>query len=240
MLSQNNAKEFIEFFKEQGYEEIGRKKIEGKIAQGFEVKDPEALRSLIDECTIRLWVDIETSWPVMIEMEGTSRGGKVRIKKVMDRFQWNPSLSAEDFEFEIPAGYTNRGKVGAVKGDEESALAGLKNFASFSDGRYPTTLTLVTALNELDGKLSRGRKNGTLNDGDLGKVMSIQDACTFYAELEKQDRDAKYYGDDVGPRDFDRVLMRWRLDDGRYRVVYGDLRTEDVSETRLRELEGND
>jgi hypothetical protein len=98
----------------------------------------------------------------------------------------------------------------------------------------------VTALNELDGKLSRGRKNGTLNDGDLGKVMSIQDACTFYAELEKQDRDAKYYGDDVGPRDFDRVLMRWRLDDGRYRVVYGDLRTEDVSETRLRELEGND
>ena len=40
MFSQNNAKEFIEFFKEQGYEEIGRKKIEGKIAQGFEVKDP--------------------------------------------------------------------------------------------------------------------------------------------------------------------------------------------------------
>ena len=41
----------------------------------------------------------------------------------------------------------------------------------------------------------------------------------------------------VTVRDYDRVLLRWRLDDGQYRVIFGDLRSETVSASRLRELE---
>lgn len=37
--------------------------------------------------------------------------------------------------------------------------------------------------------------------------------------------------------DVDKVLLRWKLDDGQYRVIYGDLRIEDVSPQKLAELE---
>ena len=67
--------------------------------------------------------------------------------------------------------------------------------------------------------------------------MSIRNAIAFYVELDKADRDVAYYGDRVTPLDFDRVLLRWRLDDDSYRVVYGDLRAETVDPWRLGELE---
>jgi hypothetical protein len=49
--------------------------------------------------------------------------------------------------------------------------------------------------------------------------------------------DAAYYGKTVGPKDTHKVLFRWKLDDGRYRVLYGDLRFETITADRLRTLE---
>ena len=34
-----------------------------------------------------------------------------------------------------------------------------------------------------------------------------------------------------------KVLLRWKLDDNQYRVIFGDLRTEDIDAARLQELE---
>jgi hypothetical protein len=50
--------------------------------------------------------------------------------------------------------------------------------------------------------------------------------------------DAAYHGKTVGPKDAERVLLRWKLDDGRYQVIYGDLRDEIVPLERVRALEG--
>ena len=33
------------------------------------------------------------------------------------------------------------------------------------------------------------------------------------------------------------VLMRWKISDNQYRVIYGDLHTEDVTAEKLAELE---
>ena len=59
------------------------------------------------------------------------------------------------------------------------------------------------------------------------QINSIRDHCPNYA----------YYGKTVGPNDKDKVLLRWKLDDGRYEVIYGDLRNETVTAERLRFLE---
>jgi hypothetical protein len=48
-----------------------------------------------------------------------------------------------------------------------------------------------------------------------------------------------YYGKTVGPQDKDKVLLRWKLDDGRYEVIFGDLRAEAVTAERLRALEAS-
>ena len=42
----------------------------------------------------------------------------------------------------------------------------------------------------------------------------------------------------VGPGDKDKLLLRWKLDDGRYEVIFGDLRSETVTAKRLHALEG--
>jgi hypothetical protein len=59
----------------------------------------------------------------------------------------------------------------------------------------------------------------------------------MYATLEKDGKDPAYYGDKVSAESPKAVLFRWKIDDDTYRVVFGDLRTEDVSAEKLAELE---
>jgi hypothetical protein len=54
----------------------------------------------------------------------------------------------------------------------------------------------------------------------------------------RQDKDTAYFGDTVTAKDSDAVLMRWEISDGRYRVIFGDLSTKDISADQLAELEG--
>jgi hypothetical protein len=51
-------------------------------------------------------------------------------------------------------------------------------------------------------------------------------------------RDVAYYGKTVGPKDKDKVLLRWKLDDDRYEVIFGDLPADTVTAQRLHHLEG--
>jgi hypothetical protein len=53
-----------------------------------------------------------------------------------------------------------------------------------------------------------------------------------------QNADAKYYGQAVCPDDKNKVRVRWRRDGGRFRVIFGNLRVEDVDEASLKKLEG--
>ncbi|MHC4621501.1 MAG: hypothetical protein ACYTEQ_27485, partial [Planctomycetota bacterium] len=66
---------------------------------------------------------------------------------------------------------------------------------------------------------------------------TIQSTCSFYAALDQADKDVAYYGDEVTIEDVNRVLMRWKISENEYRVIYGDLTAENVSAKRLAELE---
>jgi hypothetical protein len=46
-----------------------------------------------------------------------------------------------------------------------------------------------------------------------------------------------YYGDSVDPQDSDAVLIQWKLSDGEYRVIFGDLREKTVSAEELIRLQ---
>jgi outer membrane lipoprotein-sorting protein len=236
-ITKSSAKEIVEMFKSDEYEELGERMIDGVRAVGIEVKNPEIFRTSFSESSFRLWVDPKTDWPVKIEYDGEAKRGKIRIETVMDDFQWNPALTKKDFEMDIPADYKMIGEVGAVKKDESSAIDGLREYTEFSGGRYPSELSVVTALHDIDDRMSDRRIRGELDKDDIGKLMKIQNTCAFFAELDKEDKDPVYNGDKVGPRDFDKVLMRWRTEDDRYRVIYGDLRVEDVNAARLEKLE---
>ncbi|MBP7053795.1 MAG: hypothetical protein KBE65_22515 [Phycisphaerae bacterium] len=65
---------------------LGQKTIDGVLCEGIEVTGP-------DGSTGRLWVGVETGYPVLVEMEGP--GGR---SGTMDQFRWNVDLMAEGVE----------------------------------------------------------------------------------------------------------------------------------------------
>lgn len=75
-------------------------------------------------------------------------------------------------------------------------------------------------------------------DETRNKFMPIISTTTFYMLLTGEKKEPAYYGNVVTPQDTDKVLMRWRISDKEYRVVFGDLHAESVSPERLAQLEG--
>jgi len=76
---------------------VGQKTIDGVLCEGIEATGP-------DGSTGRLWVGVETGYPVLMEIEAIDKGG-IRHTSTMDQFRWNVDLSAEGIEPEIPADY---------------------------------------------------------------------------------------------------------------------------------------
>ena len=58
------------------------------------------------------------------------------------------------------------------------------------------------------------------------------------ARVRAHNPEAVYNGEAVGAKDKDKVLLRWKLDDGRYETIFGDLRVETVTAERLHALKG--
>lgn len=75
---------------------LGQKTIDGVLCEGIEATGP-------DGSTGRLWVGVETGYPVLAEIEGIKGG--IRHTGTLDQFRWNVDLLAEGIEPEIPAGY---------------------------------------------------------------------------------------------------------------------------------------
>lgn len=86
--------ELINLARSLEHHALGQKTIDGVLCEGIEAKGP-------DGGTGRLWVAVETGYPVLAEIEGPDGH-----TGTMDQFRWNVDLSAEGVEPEIPAGYS--------------------------------------------------------------------------------------------------------------------------------------
>ena len=224
------------------YVEIGSKTINGIEAEGIQFTDPKFGAYLFDNGAGELWVDPLTNLPVYLIAEGDAANGAVHMKLVVDQFEWSTELDAEDFEPDIPRGYTLLADTGEM-GTEESALEGLRGYAELSDGLYPHKLSL-TDVNLRAGEALEARGVGggegmrEPTQEEYQVVINIQSTCIFFAEMIGADNDAAYYGETVTAADVDKVLLRWQVGEDEYRVIFGDLRAENVSTQRLAELEG--
>ncbi|MHC4121674.1 MAG: hypothetical protein ACYSWO_29730 [Planctomycetota bacterium] len=90
------------------------------------------------------------------------------------------------------------------------------------------------AKKELDNMLAQITES---MEKAVEKMAPFQTICTFHVTLVADEKEPVYYGETVGPDDAGSVLMRWKVADGRYRVVFGDLRTADVTSEELAALE---
>jgi outer membrane lipoprotein-sorting protein len=220
------------------YKQLGRDKINGIDVEGIECTGPKVMGGMFEEATARLWVEIGTDFPVRIEIEGIVSGGQMEMSMVMDDFQWNVKLDPALFVPDIPPDYTSS-EMNLPEVNEGTAINALHLFAELTDGRYPGSLALMTLMKEITEELTKKyglRLIGKLDDY-TNAIQNILPVGSFYAQLVGAEKEAVYYGDSVTAENPEAVLLRWKISDGYYRVIFGDLTTSDVTAEQLAELE---
>jgi len=172
----------------------------------------------------------------------------LQMRMVSYGFQWDVPVADADFDPVIPEDYRAMSmKMPAV--DEQAAIQSLRLFAELM-GRYPEKLDMIALMSETANVMSsttpaakklRDEMKG-LAPEDWGlkfaEVMSpFQGLAGFHMSLVGGKKDPAYYGQTVTPQDTDKVLMRWKVSDTEYRVIFGDLRTETITAEALADLE---
>ncbi len=238
MHQKDDPREWLKTIVDVPYTELGTKELNGIQVEGIELEGPRIMGGMFESAVVRFWVNVKTQLPVRIEMEGTASGGKTQMKMVMKDFQWDAELDASEFEPQIPDDYTVQQRQFKPEISAEAVVKALRNFAQLTQGHYPSSWASMTVMQESTKAYNTKYGIKPSQDGERGKEMeTLMSACRFYAELLQQDKDVAYYGDKVTAQDVDAVLMRWKISDDQYRVIFGDLRTDNVSAEKLVELE---
>jgi hypothetical protein len=237
-----NPRKMLEEMMKHEYTKLGFDTIDGIEVEGIEVTDPAMGAGMFDQLVARLWVDVQTNLPVLMTMKASTRDGKVSLDMVMDDYQWDVEIDANELEPNIPADYKLLADAEfGVDSDGKDIVETLKFFAEFADGRYPSSLAGMTVVKEFSEALIMkfgGRMPlGDPNEEEIAKIIKLQSIGMTYAMMIKDGNDPAYYGDRVTAQFQHAVLMRWKIKEDTYRVIFGDMTVEDVSPEKLAELE---
>ena len=231
-------------FSGQADRTLGTKEINGKKAWGFEI-DGKKIDSDAYPGPVEIWLDSESNLPVFLHYEMHSPAMPTTTMAVrMEDFQWNVALAAKLFEAEAPAGYLEL--TPQEPGPEEllrQIIYALKTYAELCGGHYPRiTRTFAEPVRDDMYKAAGIAYPPTLEQMQQNKeyhrVSEASEGFAWFNRVLRANPDVAYYGKTVGPKDTDKVLLRWKLDDGKYQVIFGDLRNETATAERLRALEG--
>ncbi len=239
------------------YESMGRATMDGIEAEGFRTSDPNwtlanQYMENIRRIDVKMWADVKTRLPVRYE-EAYVHPDKFTGHFVIYDLQWNVPVAAAEFKPIIPDGYTGRVVKYPAHITEEAAIQGLKVWvellAKYPDPEIvtnigdvaPTVLRLAETSDTGAAMRLREETKGLTDDEISNKLvdflMPIRGLAIFYSRLQQDEKDPAYYGKTVTPKDADKVLMRWKVSDNEYRVIFGDLHAETVSPQKLAELE---
>ena len=86
------------------HREVGTKTIDGVLCEGLETNDPAVCGAPPTKTFVgRLWVSVETRYPVLIEVETTDgEDGSIQMKGFVDQFQWDVEFGPDDRDIKIP------------------------------------------------------------------------------------------------------------------------------------------
>jgi hypothetical protein len=243
----------VELAMGQGYESLGRSTIDGVEVEGFRSMNDKVMSAIADQSNVTIYVDVRTQLPVRMEIDAQTEEG-VHTHTAMYDFQWNVMVDAAEFNPVIPDDYTPIAGGAAIRlpaMDEGTALEGLGLYLELT-GRYPEKLDMMNLLQSItdpesgEGSLFTRLQQMNQDRPEEERIMAmvevmmpIQAIGTFYALLVAEDKDPAYYGQYVTPVETDQVLMRWKVSDNEYRVIFGNLQVENVTADVLAELEAS-
>ena len=232
------------------YESMGRSIVDGIEVEGFRTTDPNILPGVRDVDN-KMWVDVKTRLPVRYDFRCAhvdKMGNKKEIEQIVyHNFQWDVPVDAAEFKPVIPDDYIGVVIKYPAHITEETAIQGLKLLVELL-GKYPETPNFDETVLRLAEKSEtpaalrlKEEIKGLTEDQITNKLadflVPIRGGARFYVLLVQDKKDPAYYGKIVTPKDADKVLIRWKLSDSEYRVIYGDLHAETVTPEKLAELE---
>lgn len=229
----------VKQFTKNEYTELGRSVVDGIEVEGFESADPNIVQNVLGNVVGRLWVDVETKLPVRFDIEVLGENGETMTDMTVYGFEWGVEVEPDVFIPTIPDDYKLMAEV-ELAGDEKSVIEGLGFFSEFTGGKYPSDLNMVKTMQEFsDATVARfgSSQSEPPKEEYIQKLMSLQMAGSFYITLAAEGKDPAYYGSKVTAEFPDAVLMRWKLDDGTYKIIFGDLTIGEATAEELEKLE---
>jgi hypothetical protein len=224
----------------------GSKEIRGVRAEGFTVRWSTVVGDDTHaKAKVQVWIDPATTLPVRVDLLGFDPRGSAVMR--FEGFHWGPQDPAL-FHTSAPAGYAKM-PTSDVKADEITQYVkdGLSIFAKYNNGKYPAVKFVYGDEQGENLRRLMGMPRDAIgwakgNDPRWHKTREGEFAYGSYClswinTIQRDFPDGVYNGKAVTPQDAATVLVRWQLDDGDYRVVFGDLSSATVSPSRLRELE---
>jgi hypothetical protein len=239
---------------------LGRSTVDGIEVEGFGTTDPNYQGTAskikdprVDQVDAKVWIDVQRQLPVRYESL-TKRldalGKPMSFHFVMRDFQWDVPVTAAEFEPPpVPEGYLV--VVDNLPGPltEGGVIQGLRQCVEWL-GKYPGNISvppprgIQSELDRSDSPAAVRMKEELKGLTEQDRINRLMEAGTpmrrvqrFFIGLNDDKKDPAYYGKAVTPKDTDKVLLRWKLSDKEYRVIYGDLHAETVSPGRLADLE---
>lgn len=217
--------------------ELEPRKIDDRPTRGFQIAAKKIDADL--DGALDIWIDAETNFPVFVEYQMQWP----KAKMTMHHFHWNEPLDANLFDTSPPEGYADKTpKRLSVDEVVEDIRQALKFYAEVMGGHYPRVKMVYgdVTMNELWQKLGIDTRHMTDEQIRSDAYVKSLKATRGFGQINgilRDNADAAYYGKTVGPNDKDKVLLRWKLDDGNYRVIYGDLHSQTLAAERLKALE---
>lgn len=194
---------------------VGKRRIGDVDAQGVRVESDG------QEWTV--WIDPARRLPLIVET--TFRMQDKEIATSMSDFRVDPELDDALFRLDPPEGYTLQKIDGAIPMREEAVINLLRAYADGSAGAFPARIDDGKAYQKL---FPKDKPQAAADPKTIRLVQSLAAAIVFLQFELKGKYGYQPQGAKLG--DADKIVF-WYKPQGadRYRAIYGDLHTADVT-----------
>lgn len=216
---------FVEFQDSPHFEiqDLGTRTVDGREAVGFLAKHPRT--------EITLWADAKTGLPVRIEQKEGQMLTTVR------NMQFDVPMDDALFSMDVPAGYTEQKMELDLFGSTEADfIEGLRVMAErYGGGRFPDDVSVEYFLSQVGAMEKKSQELNLSDEENMALGVKIQKHLLFLRFFKGEGK-WYYRGKGVQLGDAATPIFWYRpKDSATYRVIYGDLRVEDVPADKLPE-----
>ena len=258
--TRNGQRSFLDDLRQLGEDSgkpIGREEIDGRTTDVFRVEQDSQLTTIWADVQTGLPIRVEIDTGER-EVVGEQLS---RAHWVFSNFVWNAELDESLFSLEAPEGYSiERKQLDHSRADEGDLIEALRIWTEVTKGSFPDELSMSLWDNELMPKLGVIYKQDSSSSVQLSPRRTIWVGTSrtlsglppekLKQAMQKRERvhrgvrfanllarlgDWRYVGAGVKLGDIAKPVC-WYKPEGadKYRVIYGDLRIEDVAEEPAR------